>query len=99
MEFPNIFYYFRDMGRSSDDEDQLYAMTIKGTAFLWHQVRCMVSLLFFIGQGLESPTVRKHILCFFNVYYVFFKYFIISLGIFCIEVNAFSYRPNIFFRF
>ncbi|KMZ65669.1 tRNA pseudouridine(38/39) synthase [Zostera marina] len=42
---------------SSNDKDQLYAITIKGTAFLWHQVRCMVSLLFFIGQGLESPTI------------------------------------------
>ena len=32
-------------------------MTIKGSAFLWHQVRCMVAILFLIGQGLESPFV------------------------------------------
>jgi tRNA pseudouridine38/39 synthase len=32
-------------------------MTIKGSAFLWHQVRCMVAVLFLIGQGLESPFV------------------------------------------
>ncbi|KAA8537977.1 hypothetical protein F0562_027442 [Nyssa sinensis] len=37
--------------------DQLWAMKIKGSAFLWHQVRCMVAVLFLIGQGLESPNV------------------------------------------
>lgn len=36
---------------------QLYAIKIKGSAFLWHQVRCMVAVLFMIGQGLESPEV------------------------------------------
>ncbi|XP_072974579.1 uncharacterized protein [Typha angustifolia] len=41
--------------RSNDDE--LWAMTIKGSAFLWHQVRCMVAVLFMIGQGLESPNI------------------------------------------
>ncbi|THF95564.1 hypothetical protein TEA_006221 [Camellia sinensis var. sinensis] len=37
--------------------DQLCAVKITGTAFLWHQVRCMVAVLFLIGQGLESPNV------------------------------------------
>ncbi|KAH7848414.1 hypothetical protein Vadar_002445 [Vaccinium darrowii] len=37
--------------------DQLWVVKIKGSAFLWHQVRCMVAVLFFIGQGLESPNV------------------------------------------
>ncbi|XP_010916997.1 uncharacterized protein [Elaeis guineensis] len=41
--------------RFSDNE--LWAMTIKGSAFLWHQVRCMVAVLFMIGQGLESPNI------------------------------------------
>ncbi|XP_071724478.1 uncharacterized protein [Rutidosis leptorrhynchoides] len=35
----------------------IYFMEIKGSAFLWHQVRCMVAVLFMIGQGLESPEV------------------------------------------
>ncbi|OVA08112.1 Pseudouridine synthase I [Macleaya cordata] len=39
------------------EDSQLWAMTIKGSAFLWHQVRCMVAVLFMIGQGLESPSV------------------------------------------
>ncbi|CAN4122161.1 unnamed protein product [Withania somnifera] len=37
--------------------DQLMIMKIKGSAFLWHQIRCMVAILFLIGQGLESPDV------------------------------------------
>ncbi|KAK6792358.1 hypothetical protein RDI58_011439 [Solanum bulbocastanum] len=41
----------------SDNADQLMIMKIKGSAFLWHQVRCMVAILFLIGQGLESPNV------------------------------------------
>ncbi|KAJ7969742.1 tRNA pseudouridine synthase [Quillaja saponaria] len=39
------------------DGDQLWAFKIKGSAFLWHQVRCMVAVVFMIGQGLESPNV------------------------------------------
>lgn len=46
--------------RSNDDE--LWAMTIKGSAFLWHQVRCMVAVLFLVGQGLESPFVVDSLL-------------------------------------
>ncbi|KAI7872446.1 pseudouridine synthase [Spinellus fusiger] len=35
----------------------LYEVVLKGSAFLWHQVRCMMSVLFLIGQGLETPEV------------------------------------------
>lgn len=37
--------------------DDLWMMKIKGSAFLWHQIRCMAALLFLIGQGLESPDI------------------------------------------
>ena len=30
---------------------------IKGSAFLWHQVRCMMSVLFLIGKGQEEENV------------------------------------------
>ncbi|KAM0871277.1 hypothetical protein ACQ4PT_039514 [Festuca glaucescens] len=43
-------------------DDELWAMTIKGSAFLWHQVRCMVAVLFLIGQGLESTFVVDSLL-------------------------------------
>ncbi|XP_031275559.1 tRNA pseudouridine(38/39) synthase isoform X2 [Pistacia vera] len=38
-------------------DNQLCAIKIRGTAFLWHQVRCMVAVLLMIGQGLESDEV------------------------------------------
>ncbi|XP_049933966.1 uncharacterized protein LOC116261108 isoform X4 [Nymphaea colorata] len=38
-------------------DNELWAIQIKGTAFLWHQVRCIVAVLFMIGQGLESPSM------------------------------------------
>ncbi|KDP27512.1 hypothetical protein JCGZ_20152 [Jatropha curcas] len=37
--------------------NQLCEIKIRGSAFLWHQVRCMVAVLFMVGQGLESPDV------------------------------------------
>ncbi|ORY98598.1 pseudouridine synthase [Syncephalastrum racemosum] len=35
---------------------------LKGTAFLWHQVRCIMSILFLVGQGLEKPEVVSELL-------------------------------------
>jgi tRNA pseudouridine38/39 synthase len=40
----------------------LYAFKIRGSAFLWHQVRCMVAILFLVGQGLEKPSLVKELL-------------------------------------
>ncbi|KAG0204178.1 tRNA pseudouridine synthase 3 [Mortierella sp. GBA30] len=36
---------------------EFYQLTLKGSAFLWHQVRCMMAVLFSIGQGLEEPEI------------------------------------------
>ncbi|KAK6202787.1 pseudouridine synthase [Scheffersomyces amazonensis] len=38
-------------------KDDLYAFDLKGSAFLWHQVRCMVAMLFLVAQKLEKPTL------------------------------------------
>jgi tRNA pseudouridine38/39 synthase len=35
---------------------------IQGQAFLWHQIRCIASILFMIGKGDESPSVVKELL-------------------------------------
>jgi tRNA pseudouridine38/39 synthase len=48
--------------KSSDPSFQMYAMTICGKAFLWHQVRCMSAVLFLIGQHLEQPTIIDQLL-------------------------------------
>uniref|UniRef100_A0A0E0KED6 Pseudouridine synthase I TruA alpha/beta domain-containing protein n=1 Tax=Oryza punctata TaxID=4537 RepID=A0A0E0KED6_ORYPU len=47
---------------SRSNYDELWAITIKGSAFLWHQVRCMVAVLFLIGQGLEPPCIVDSLL-------------------------------------
>ncbi|XP_062215466.1 uncharacterized protein LOC133916019 isoform X2 [Phragmites australis] len=69
MDAENVSNYRRritEFNISSCDKrsnnDELCSMTIKGSAFLWHQVRCMVAVLFLIGQGLESPSVVDSLL-------------------------------------
>ncbi|KAJ2157318.1 pseudouridine synthase deg1 [Coemansia sp. RSA 552] len=34
-----------------------WQLELRGTAFLWHQVRCMMAILFTVGQGLEKPGI------------------------------------------
>ena len=41
---------------------KLFAFTLQGNAFLWHQVRHMVAILFLIGQGLETPSLIDELL-------------------------------------
>ncbi|KAI4388731.1 hypothetical protein MLD38_001036 [Melastoma candidum] len=64
MDAVNVHNYRRHISSftlSSCDRsykgNELWAFHIKGSAFLWHQVRCMVAVLFMIGQGIESPNV------------------------------------------
>lgn len=42
--------------------NEMWEITIQGMAFLWHQVRCMVSVLFLIGLHLEAPEVIEGLL-------------------------------------
>jgi hypothetical protein len=42
--------------------DTMFVMTISGTAFLWHQVRCMVAVLFMVGRGDEDADVCARML-------------------------------------
>jgi tRNA pseudouridine38/39 synthase len=43
-------------------EMALYSFNVQGSAFLWHQVRCMIGILFLVGQRLESPSLVKDLL-------------------------------------
>ncbi|KAI0901007.1 pseudouridine synthase [Annulohypoxylon nitens] len=36
---------------------KVYYLHVRGTAFLWHQIRCMAAVIFLVGQGLEDPSV------------------------------------------
>lgn len=41
---------------------KVYTFNVYGSAFLWHQVRCMVAVLFLVGQGLEKPEIVDQLL-------------------------------------
>lgn len=41
---------------------KVYYFHVRGSAFLWHQIRCMVAVLFLVGQGLEDPGVVEELL-------------------------------------
>lgn len=57
--------YLAQHSKSSDfcpPQPNTYTFTVRGSAFLWHQVRCMVAVLFLVGQGLEKPEIVKELL-------------------------------------
>uniref|UniRef100_A0A8C7EFL4 tRNA pseudouridine(38/39) synthase n=1 Tax=Nothoprocta perdicaria TaxID=30464 RepID=A0A8C7EFL4_NOTPE len=41
---------------------RLYQFEVSGLAFLYHQVRCMMAILFLVGQGLEQPEIIDELL-------------------------------------
>lgn len=44
------------------DAVKVYSFDVRGSAFLWHQIRHMVAILFMVGQGRESPDVVPQLL-------------------------------------
>lgn len=44
-------------GLDQDEEDQMYVFDLKGSAFLYHQVRHIMAILFLVGSGNEEPSV------------------------------------------
>lgn len=54
---------FRDAtAESGVTHPKVYYFHVRGSAFLWHQIRCMVAVLFLVGQGLEDPEVVAELL-------------------------------------
>jgi tRNA pseudouridine38/39 synthase len=45
-----------------DLSDGVCYVQIVGQAFLWHQIRCIVEILFMVGRGLEEPSVVSELL-------------------------------------
>ncbi|KAK0626262.1 pseudouridine synthase [Immersiella caudata] len=41
---------------------KVYYLHVRGSAFLWHQIRHMAAILFLVGQGLEQPSVVSELL-------------------------------------
>ncbi|KAI8637665.1 pseudouridine synthase [Parasitella parasitica] len=56
----NPVQYTQTLGVGEGTE--FYEVELKGTAFLWHQVRFMMSVLFLVGQGLEAPEIVRDLL-------------------------------------
>lgn len=49
--------------QSSEQESyDMCTLTIQGKAFLWHQIRCIVSVLFRVAAGKEDPSVITELL-------------------------------------
>ncbi|XP_077163259.1 tRNA pseudouridine(38/39) synthase isoform X2 [Paroedura picta] len=44
------------------DPFQMYQFEVTGQAFLYHQVRCMMAILFLIGQRMEKPDIIDELL-------------------------------------
>ena len=40
----------------------MYRLKLTGQAFLWHQVRCIVALLFLVGREREQPSIISELL-------------------------------------
>jgi len=59
IEFAEISPY---KGQPPNSDSKIWTLELKGTAFLWHQVRCMMAILFLVGQHLENPEIVKDLL-------------------------------------
>jgi len=49
-------------GAPSNSNSKMWMLDLQGTAFLWHQVRCMMAILFLVGQRLEEPEIVRDLL-------------------------------------
>ncbi|RPB24078.1 pseudouridine synthase [Terfezia boudieri ATCC MYA-4762] len=47
---------------SGGEAPKMYYFNLRGSAFLWHQVRHMIAILFLIGQQLEEPSLVRELL-------------------------------------
>ncbi|KAG5897914.1 hypothetical protein JTB14_014031 [Gonioctena quinquepunctata] len=47
---------------STDETYAMYVMNLRAKAFLWHQIRCIMGVLFLIGQNKEDPSVVEELL-------------------------------------
>lgn len=41
----------------TDDGYSICVFTVVSKAFLWHQIRCIMALVFMVGKGLEKPSI------------------------------------------
>lgn len=51
---------FKDCTDKANED--LYVFSLHGSAFLWHQVRCIMAILFYVGQELEPVNIVSDLL-------------------------------------
>eukprot|EP00163_Fabomonas_tropica_P012902 TRINITY_DN2428_c0_g1_i2.p1 TRINITY_DN2428_c0_g1~~TRINITY_DN2428_c0_g1_i2.p1 ORF type:complete len:288 (-),score=55.89 TRINITY_DN2428_c0_g1_i2:139-1002(-) len=51
-----------DQDDSQYGPEHMYVLKLCGYAFLWHQVRCMMAVLFMVGEGKEDPSIVDKLL-------------------------------------
>uniref|UniRef100_A0A1I8IMU9 tRNA pseudouridine synthase n=1 Tax=Macrostomum lignano TaxID=282301 RepID=A0A1I8IMU9_9PLAT len=51
-----------DYCSQASDHNQMFAFRVRATAFLYHQIRNMFSVLALVGQGLEEPSIVDKLL-------------------------------------
>ncbi|CAI5466916.1 unnamed protein product [Closterium sp. Yama58-4] len=47
---------------NSPQHPSVWVLQVVGTAFLWHQIRCMMAVLLMVGRGQEQPEVVSELL-------------------------------------
>lgn len=71
MDVANVTNFRREIYRADiacfsrnrgSTEDEVWMLEIEGIAFLWHMVRCIMALLFLVGQRKESPDIIRTLL-------------------------------------
>ena len=62
-EIKKADFVSRHMGsEENDDSLTIYMLEIKGIAFLWHMVRCIMAILTLVGERAESPSIVEKLL-------------------------------------
>ncbi|RKF64044.1 putative pseudouridylate synthase 3 [Erysiphe neolycopersici] len=62
LEFLNSASFQLSKYDSNSKCPKVYAFVLHGSAFLWHQVRHMMAILFLVGQGLEDASIITELL-------------------------------------
>lgn len=62
LSVPSFLHHDALASPANPDPPKMYAFTLHGSAFLWHQVRSLIAILFLVGQRLESPQLVTDLL-------------------------------------
>lgn len=62
LAVPAFLHHAALANPADPDPPKMYCFTLHGSAFLWHQVRSLIAVLFLVGQRLESPQLVTDLL-------------------------------------